>query len=132
MEDTDAIWALIDRSNAAWLAGRPNETAGLFRADARLVAPGLAAVVDGRDDIVRTYVDATATMATDHFEVTDRSLLVDGDVAIAAYVFDIGYRVDDQRFEERGQETLVLRRGDDGWATIWRAQVPLPHDRDDT
>lgn len=130
MNDADAIWDLIDRSNAAWLSGRPRDTAELFHTHARLVAPGLAAVVEGRDDIVQTYVDMTTAMVTDHFEVTDRSLLVDGDVAVATYAFDIAYHADDGQHRERGQEILVLRSADEGWQAIWRTQVPLARDAD--
>lgn len=129
MDDAATIWDLIDRANTAWLSGRPRDTAELFDPAVRLVAPGLTAVVDGRDAVVQTYVDAAAAMTTDRFEVTDRSLHVDDDVAVATYVFDITYRVDGQEHHERGQEVLVLR-GDDGgrdrWRVVWRTQVPLP------
>lgn len=122
------IWDLIERSNTAWLSGRPADTAELFAADARLVAPGLVAVVDGRDAIVQTYAETVATTTTDRFEVTDRLLSVTDDVAVATYVYDVVYRSADGQHHERGQEVLVMRDNGDAWQVIWRTQIPLPRD----
>lgn len=127
--DRHEIWDLIERSNAAWLAGNPEETAFLFAANARLVAPGLAATIEGRDAIVQTYAEMVATTTTERFEITDRSLSIDDRVAVAAYVFEISYQAADQRYHERGQEILVLRNDGNRWLVTWRTQISLPVDQ---
>lgn len=68
-------------------------------------------------------------MTVDHFEVTDRSLTIDDDTAIAAYVFDITYRAGDAEYRELGQEVLVLRkkRATAGAASGERRSNSRPH-----
>lgn len=125
MDDTQQVWRLIERANDAWLSGRPRDTAELFDPNACLVAPGLTAVIEGRERIVQTFVEMTEATTTERFDVTDHFVRIDGDVAIATYVFEITYRAADARHTERGQEVLVLRRRDDVWRATWRTQVPL-------
>lgn len=125
VHDGEEIWALIDRSNDAWMSGRPAETAALYAEDAVQVAPGLDAEITGRDAIVDTYEQFVAQASVERFVVTRRSLTWLGDTAVAAYVFDITYTIGDASHDERGQEILVLRRGESGWRVRWRTQVSL-------
>lgn len=89
-------------------------------------APALAGRVEGRDAIAATYVAFVAAASVERFDVTDRSLQLHGDTAVASYVFDIDYVIEGGRHEERGQEIVVLVRSDDQWLAIWRTQLPVP------
>ncbi len=73
----------------AWSAGDMTAIAALFDPTARLVAPGLAAEIDGRDAIVASYAGFAAAATTEAFDITDHSLSLYGDVAVATYVFVI-------------------------------------------
>jgi ketosteroid isomerase-like protein len=96
----------------------------LFDPDVRLVAPGLSRIVDGREAVVGAYEDFIATATIDRFEITERSLLLRTDVAVATYCFDIGYRIEGAQHREQGKEVLVIVRSGGTWRAVWRAQTP--------
>tara|TARA_B100001989_G_scaffold133611_1_gene94544 strand:- start:86 stop:505 length:420 start_codon:yes stop_codon:yes gene_type:complete len=129
MTDETAIWTAIDRANAAWTQGRPRDVGALYHADAVHIAPGIATRLQGRGPMVESYEVYDAAARTEHFEVVRRDLTVRGDTAIATYVFHVVYTIEGERYDEHGQEIMVLERAPDaelGWLAVWRHQVALP------
>ena len=124
-EEQHEIWELIRRSNRAWTSGAAHEVASLFDEEAVVVAPGLQERVQGREAIVRSYQDYVHHARTHAFEEEEHQIDVFGDTAVATYRFSVRYTLnnEDEEREESGQETLVLRRGADGWKVIWRTQT---------
>jgi uncharacterized protein (TIGR02246 family) len=123
VDDHREIWSLIDRCNSAWTCGRPREVDTLYAEDAILVAPGLEDTIRGRAAIVETYLQFVSAATVERFDTVQRSLHVVDDVAVAAYVFEITYTMDDAARDECGEEILVLRRHKSGWKVSWRTQV---------
>lgn len=115
----------MERANRGWLHGDIASVVDLFHPDVRLVAPGLSRIVDGRDAVVATYEEFMASATIDHFEITERSLLLRAEVAVAMYRFDIGYRLNGAPSREKGQEVLVFVRYADEWRAVWRMQTPV-------
>ena len=126
MSDKDDIRALIRASNRAWTSGAPQDTAPFFHEKAVLVAPKMAARIEGRDAIVDSYVQYCDHARTLSFDELEASVDVFGDTAIAMYRFAVRFEplpVGDIR-DETAQEILVLRRGKKGWQIVWRTQTP--------
>lgn len=118
------IWQAIEAANAAWISGDPKGVAPLFAKDVVLVAPGLAAAVEGRRAMVQSFVDYAAVAHTEAFEPLERRIDVCGDAAVATYTYRVRYELDGVTHDEEGQEILVFRHRDaDGWKAIWRTQV---------
>ena len=121
----DEIWALVERSNRAWLEGRPEDTAELFDEDVVMVGPDGQVASRGRVAMVRSYVEYGAQVKTHAFDVVAHRVDVIGDTAVVDYTFDVEYEYASQRHRERGREILVMRRTPQAWRAIWRTQMTL-------
>ena len=123
MDDETSVWAAVERANQTWLTGTPEQVAELFAPDAVMVGPDLKTVARGREALVQTYVDYVTSAQTESFDITARSVTVNGDVAVATYRFDVTYVIKGSRHQEVGQETLVFRRHAGDWKAIWRTMA---------
>jgi uncharacterized protein (TIGR02246 family) len=125
-EQEQQLWLLVRESNRAWISGSTHELADFFDEHAVLVAPRLAARVDGRDRIVASYVEYNTHARTDHFEELEHQVAIFGDTAVVTYRFHIRYEVlaetDNNVHDEMAQEVLVLRKTD-RWRAIFRTQT---------
>jgi uncharacterized protein (TIGR02246 family) len=111
--------AVIERINAAWRAGRANDSAPLFHADAIILAPNGERVV-GREAVIRSYVEFTAAAAIDEYTESDYTVDVFGATAVVAYRWQMAWRAGGESYRERGRDVFVLTRGAAGWQVAWR------------
>jgi uncharacterized protein (TIGR02246 family) len=124
MNDRD-IRSRIDALNDAWQAGRFDDLGGYFHEDARLVAPGFASQVSGRDAIVGTYRDFAASARIDEFRLDPANIERWGDTAVATSVFNMTYTFSGATYTESGHDILVLARHDGEWIVVWRTVVAV-------
>ena len=51
-----------------------------------------------------------------------------GDTAVSSFRWEIGYTMDNRRFDEVGRELWVWIGRDGNWVAVWRAQCPVQGD----
>ncbi len=122
-DEAEALWHAVQACNRAWLEGRPHDTAELFAQDAVMVAPDLSTTLRGRDAIVASFVEYTASVQTLAFDVQAHSVEINGDVAVVTYRFAVTYAHEGARHDEVGQEVLTFARRAGGWQAVWRTQI---------
>ncbi len=113
----------IDALNAAWQERRFAELGEYFHEDARLVAPGLASRIEGRDAIVRTYREFAESATIDSFRLDPPHLEQWGDTAVATSSFTMTYTFGGRSYTEEGHDVLVLARSGGTWVVVWRTVV---------
>jgi len=124
MRDAEQIWQAIEAANAAWLSGSPDDVAPLFHDDVVMAAPDGRPFQQGSEALVQSYVDYCREVTTRGFEVSDRTVRVFGDTAVASYRFRVRYEHGGQEHDETGGELLVFARQEVGWRAVWRMQLP--------
>ena len=126
MTDVNPIRETVRGITAAWREGRLDDLSRFYRPDVVFVQPGLKARVEGREACVQSYREFLA-MAIVHGYVEDEPLIDSfGETAIAATRFEIDYELATGRYQEAGQDVLVLTRDEDGWRVAWRTLISEP------
>ncbi|NIP60046.1 MAG: SgcJ/EcaC family oxidoreductase [Gemmatimonadetes bacterium] len=120
----EELWERVREANRAWTEGRPKEVAALFHRDAVMAGPDGRELVRGREAIVESFVDYCRRATTRAFQELDHEIRIFGDTAVLTYGFAVTYELEDQVHDERGREVLVFARGEEGWAVVWRMQLP--------
>ncbi|MDP9120428.1 MAG: nuclear transport factor 2 family protein [Acidobacteriota bacterium] len=119
-EQLDAIRALIERLNAAWLEGRYDDLEPLFHPTAVLVAPGFTGRLQGRAACIQSYRDFGASAGLEGFEPA--GLTIDGwdRTAVVSYSFAVVYQLEGARYRESGRDLLVVIEEAGSWRIAWR------------
>ncbi|MHC4974775.1 MAG: nuclear transport factor 2 family protein [Planctomycetota bacterium] len=126
MSDAEQIWNVIQAANAAWLGGDPQEVAPLFHDDVVMAAPDGRPFLQGKDDMVRSYVAYCEKVKTHELEVLEHMVRVFGDTAVARYRFRVRYEHGGQEHDETGAELMAFARHEGTWRAVWRMQLPAP------
>lgn len=123
--DTDAIWGVVVDLNRAWFEGRSQDLAPFFHPSVVMFAPTGERLLEGRDAMVRSFVDYTAAVRTHAFTERDGpDVRVCGATAVVSYAFDVEYEFESRRHVESGREVLTLSRDDGEWHIVMRMQIP--------
>jgi uncharacterized protein (TIGR02246 family) len=121
--DAETIWKCVELSNAAWVAGRPEDVAPLFAPDVVMEGSDGRVVARGRDAMVASYVEYCRQVRTHAFVVREHAVHFFGDTAIVTYLFEVTYEVNGQTSRESGTERLVFSRNGGVWHVVWRLQT---------
>jgi ketosteroid isomerase-like protein len=121
-----SIWESVLAANRAWRGGDPAGVAPLFHRDVVMEAPDGRLLCQGRDAMVRSYVDYTRAVTTLHFRETDHTVHVAGGTAVVSYGFEVTYELAGKRHDEVGRERLVFTLDDGRWSAVWRMQTSAP------
>jgi ketosteroid isomerase-like protein len=128
MNDAErAVWDVVRRINASWVAGRADDLATLLREDFVTHAPGADQRQRGRAAAVQSYIDFFNSATIESFEPFDPVVEVFGDTAVVVYRWRIVYTMKLEKpetFRESGSEIFVLARDADGWKAAWRMISP--------
>ena len=123
-ENEQAIWNAIKASNAAWFGDEPERVADLFHDDVVMASPDGTPVSEGKEAMVRSFVEYCRSVTTHAFTERDPRVYVFGETAVATFGFDVRYEHDGKVHDESGREILVFTRQGDAWKAVWRMQVP--------
>lgn len=120
----EELWGRVRDANRAWTEGRPEEVGPLFHLSAVMAGPDGGELIRGREAIVASFVDYCGRATTRAFEELSHEIRVFGDTAVLTYGFAVTYELEGELHDERGREVLVWARGEEGWAVVWRMQIP--------
>jgi hypothetical protein len=126
--DHDDVREVLRRLNEGWLNHPPEKIPAameeLWHQDASIVVLGVQEMARGREACIRSYVDFVRQATVEDSHLSEPSIDVWGDVAVASSRWEMTYALDGERLSETGHETFVLIRTGDGWRIVWRAIVP--------
>lgn len=113
--------------NRIWRDSAPETIAELiaphFTEDAIVVAPSLARVARGREQVAASYGDFVRTASLLEVSIDEPEVDTYGDVAVATMPWRMRYEFGGRTGTERGFDTYVFRRDDDRWRVCWRSTV---------
>ncbi|HLA40289.1 MAG TPA: nuclear transport factor 2 family protein [Candidatus Glassbacteria bacterium] len=116
---------VISAINRAWREGRFAEIEGYFHPQAVLVVPGFTMMVEGAGACAKSYEDFAGQANISNYEESDVVVEVWGDTAVADYRFEIGYEINDRKYDVSGRDLFALIRRKGRWLAAWRTLMPI-------
>ena len=127
-DQAEAVRAVLERINSAWLTQEPDRIADAmapcFHEQVVFVGPGLVPIVQGKQAGVQSYVDFRRQATVHSCEIEEPVIHVVAHTAVVTSKWRIAYSLNENRYEETGQDAYVLARTSDQWQVIWRAMLP--------
>lgn len=128
MTATD-VRGVIDRINAAWLEGPPDEIpariGACFHRDAVICGgPDFRVVARGGAACAASYVEFVRSATVNDCTLDAPAIEIVGDTATAVCPWTMTYTFNEKTYTESGHDILVLRRDSRDWLVIWRTLVP--------
>ena len=125
---SEAVRAVLQRINNAWLTQEPDNIADAmapcFHEQVVFVGPGFAPIVQGKQASLQSYVDFRLQAAIHSCTIEEPIIQVVADTAVVTSKWRIAYSLNENRYEEAGQDAYVLARTSDQWQVVWRAMLP--------
>jgi Domain of unknown function (DUF4440) len=124
--DTEiSVQRVLDRIQAAWREGRPEEMAPLLSPEISFVFPGFSMRLTGRDRLIETYRDFLAGSRLRSYREERRSIEGGPNAALAEIAFDMTYARAGSDWRSHGIELWALERRAEGWVAFWRTMQEL-------
>jgi ketosteroid isomerase-like protein len=124
----DSVRALLDRINNAWLKGRPEDIPSAlqdcFHERVTTLGPDFKTMVVGAEATIRSYQDFVQQASVRECTLSEPSISVAGDTAVAAYSWSMTYELNGTEYRESGHEFYVFNRTENRWLGVWRALLP--------
>jgi ketosteroid isomerase-like protein len=120
---SEEVSRVLAQINSLWIEGRPSELAPLFHEDIVMAHPGFSGVSKGKTLMLAGFEDFCAHASLHSFDVTDRSVDVVGDVAVATFRFDIVFERDGKKYHSTGRDLWVFKSNDGSWQAVWRTML---------
>ncbi len=86
--------------------------------------PGSAEMPRGREACIRSYAAFVQQAVIRECNLSEPSIDVWGDTAVATYSWDMTYEFGGTTLHETGQDTFVFARSDGRWQAVWRLLLP--------
>ncbi|MDH3496444.1 MAG: nuclear transport factor 2 family protein [Gemmatimonadota bacterium] len=123
--DTDAVRAVLQRINDAWLHGRPRDLASSLAPDIVMVFPGFAGHAEGRAAVVAGFADFCATARLERHRLFDEHVHAVGTTAVASFAFELVYEREGVRYRSTGHDVWVFTKQAETWLAVWRTMVDV-------
>jgi uncharacterized protein (TIGR02246 family) len=111
--------AVVEGINAAWRAGRANDSAAMFHEQVVMLTPTGERIV-GREAMVRSYAEFAAAAVVDEYTTSEHTVDAFGTTTVVAYRWQMAWRADGESYRERGRDIFVLTHSPVGWQVVWR------------
>ena len=124
--DTEvAVLRVLDRIQRAWRSGPLGDMAAVLDPDVTFVFPGFSMRMTGRDALLESYREFTASSRVRTYREDRRSVVGGAKAALAEIAFDMTYARAGENWRTHGIELWVLERRPEGWIAIWRTLQEL-------
>jgi len=128
VNDTEQVRSLLGRINDAWLRGRPDDAGraleGCFRRDAVIRGPGFQELGKGEEACIKSYEDFVRQAEIRECTLSEPTVDVFGDAAVATYAWQMTYALDGREYKESGHDLFVLTKRQGRWQAAWRMLLP--------
>jgi Domain of unknown function (DUF4440) len=116
---------LMRRINRTWLEGRPRDLLPLLHPEIVLAIPGGPGRVQGREVLVKGFVDFCENARVHAYEEHDFRVEVIGATAVASYAFIMMYERDGHGYRSTGTDLWVFTREGGEWLAAWRTMLDV-------
>lgn len=127
-DDRAHIRDLLTTINNAWLKGDPESLprtlAECFHDKVVFRGPDFREVARGVPGCIATYQDFLSHATVLDARLGEPQIDLAGDAAIAAYDWEMTYRLEGKEHTESGHDLFVFTRDDVRWLVRWRALLP--------
>lgn len=120
-----AVWAAMQRLNAAWLHGEVENLAEVLHAHMVIVPPGFHQRIEGAEACAEGYREFARQAQVQSYHESDASVEVYGSTAVVSYLYDLTYTMDEASYQDAGHDLYVFAYEDGRWQAVWRTLVPL-------
>ena len=120
---TEEVSRVLAEINRLWIEGRASELAPYFHDDIVMALPGFSGIYRGKNLMLAGFEDFCAHARLHSFDLTDRSVEVIGDVAVATFRFDVVFEREGKTYHSTGRDLWVFRDGGGTWQAVWRTML---------
>ena len=127
----ERIGKFLDALNATWQHGDPDALAAFYHPDTVMLPPDLETPIVGRDAVVASYRDFSASATLLDFSVTRYETFSFASrpgtpvVHMAHMYFDVRYELQGATHSETGLEIYSLLDSGESLQIVWRCQTVL-------
>jgi hypothetical protein len=120
-EHMESIRSVVELLTSAWLEGRHDDLEPLIHPAAVFVGAGLAGQAwKEAEASMREYQGLGLDARVEELEFGDLVIESWGTTAVASFPFTIKYRIENDLYEKKGRELLVLINQGGAWLVVWR------------
>lgn len=120
-----AVWAALQRINAAWLRGELDGLADALHERMVIEPPGFQQRIQGAAACAEGYREFARSASVQSYEEADVRVEVFGAAAVVSYRYDLTYVMDGESFQDTGHDLYVFQQEDGRWQAVWRTLIPL-------
>lgn len=117
------IQQLVRKINNAWVNDQIDQLSQYFHPDMVILASDFQQKLVGREACIQSYRDFINHATIEDFQTAEASVELHDQTAVAAYSFEITYKMDDEISQEQGREILVFVREAGRWQLLWRTVI---------
>ena len=124
--DTEvAVLRVLDHIQLAWRQGPLEDMATVLDPEITFVFPGFGMRLSGRDRLIESYREFTASTRLRSYREDRRSVEGGTSAALVEIAFDMTYAREGRDWRAHGIELWALERRGDGWVAFWRTMQEL-------
>ena len=116
----EKILRFVNNLNNSWFRENCENIEEYFDNSAVLTLPDLSKNISGVEPIAASYRDFVSQAEVLSLNTGAHSLYRDRDRFIFIYDFDISYKMNGKKYDEKGRETLYIKNGIKGLKIFWR------------
>ncbi len=120
------VWEIVQRINAAWREGKPEQIPELFHDRITIVASDGQRYGKGKLACADSYRSFCEQATVTHYRESDPQVDVFDTTAVVNYGFEIEYAIDGKSSRENGRDVFVLTKQEGRWLAVWRQLSAQP------
>ena len=117
-ESVQEIKEILKSISRAWSSGDPAELNRYFHDEIKIISTDMKVVGDGKALCIQSYMDFISKAEIKHYEENDPEVYVFDQTAVAFYAYRIAWNIENQSFDEKGQEMYVFSRVKNKWQVV--------------
>ena len=120
-----AVLAVLQQINRAWLEGRPEDILPLLHPQMTMAYPGFSGRADGAEALIAGFQDFCQNATVQSYTESDHQVDLAGHSAVASFRFEMVYSRNGSSWRSTGRDLWVFERRGDGWLAVWRTMLDL-------
>jgi ketosteroid isomerase-like protein len=124
-KDQKEVEELVRKLQNTWMENKVSELDSFFDDNVVFFHPARSEKVVGKAAMIESYQQFLSSSTVHHFKITHLNIDVYDNTAIAVLTFDVVYQIQDNTYQEKGNDLMILNKNNNDWKIIWRTQIPM-------